>query len=979
MSSDTASLLFTEAELTEACEQVARKAFRRGRRSVLMPLRTLSRLNGSGAAFLKAFDESKIHRDHGRFSTTDGGKTTDSPESSHAADTDSSGTKLATPIQHAEHLLDGLEHHVPASRWERVKAGIRRVADRVYERLVLATPALLKVQDALTLIGDHPDDLKRFGYTPVTSGVAGHQTPDALRDATGIGGTLGAKIIAHVLSRAIQYVLAGHTPKDAVTKALGDVFKATWSDSDHPRDTGGRFTGVARSRGGRETHYVAGKRVAEGDAEGQKQAREAAGGGFGSLATGPESVPGRMGEAAAKRHAAALTRLNRGEIAEGDAEEEIAAATDRAMGALHLQVRRRLGALRADVAHVYGEETLKTPEWKEVERAAEMWLDEAHDHLQHMADISRAAVQHYTQHGGLPWSATGDVSDLAESARNAGHKLLNAIAEKMAAFKEAYGAPQGAESIEKALVSIDELPPLSEEPDHHAIAGAAIADVIRLLADELGMGGDVPDGETVAAALKAGAGEPTREPDSATADAPAIKKAWRPDDHPRGDDGRFIDAHDLHDAMTDPAKAKELRARVTKPEERAKLDAAIGAEKPEEGKGDDTTVGEAGGSESVRRDAVAPSGGQNTGIGGRGGEDPQSVTPSPYEGVPLNQIKDVREREKEFERRQGHIILTPSRVWQDLAAIGYHGYQRGRPRAGVPGRGGVTVNELPGKRTVVTVSTQPASHESEGYDYAAAADKLEKELTGRGYAVSRNPNGDPTILYLRKPLPKAEEKPTVPPADTKVDGKEPWEMTAREWEDARDKFKTYDSGGGVGHVGPQVDAQIRSRLQMQLARGDELRMGLKPIDPDTKLPRHVQHRDVIEHALAAGKPVPPEVLADYPDLAKRASSDPRPAEPAPAADTSATPQAAITHASTPSDSASAVRAAIERDKASPGPEHTQHVEELLTSLRAKHTDKELVALAKEVTGRGGRTGKQALDYLRADLTAVSRALESQRV
>jgi hypothetical protein len=52
-----------------------------------------------------------------------------------------------------------------------------------------------------------------------------------------------------------------------------------------------------------------------------------------------------------------------------------------------------------------------------------------------------------------------------------------------------------------------------------------------------------------------------------------IHKAWSEGDHPRGDDGRFVSGEDLSAAKSDPAK---LRERVTDPEQRKKLDAAIG-------------------------------------------------------------------------------------------------------------------------------------------------------------------------------------------------------------------------------------------------------------------------------------------------------------------------------------------------------------------------------------------------------------------
>ena len=56
-------------------------------------------------------------------------------------------------------------------------------------------------------------------------------------------------------------------------------------------------------------------------------------------------------------------------------------------------------------------------------------------------------------------------------------------------------------------------------------------------------------------------------------------KAFDADKHPRGDDGRFIHKDDIAAAATDPQKAEALRAKVTDPEQRAKLDAAIDGEK----------------------------------------------------------------------------------------------------------------------------------------------------------------------------------------------------------------------------------------------------------------------------------------------------------------------------------------------------------------------------------------------------------------
>jgi hypothetical protein len=55
-----------------------------------------------------------------------------------------------------------------------------------------------------------------------------------------------------------------------------------------------------------------------------------------------------------------------------------------------------------------------------------------------------------------------------------------------------------------------------------------------------------------------------------------FSKAFSEGDHPRDDHGRFVSKGELSRAKGDPAKAAELRARVTDPEQRKKLDAAIG-------------------------------------------------------------------------------------------------------------------------------------------------------------------------------------------------------------------------------------------------------------------------------------------------------------------------------------------------------------------------------------------------------------------
>jgi len=79
--------------------------------------------------------------------------------------------------------------------------------------------------------------------------------------------------------------------------------------------------------------------------------------------------------------------------------------------------------------------------------------------------------------------------------------------------------------------------------------------------------------------------------------------------------------------------------------------------------------------------------------------------------------------------------------------------------------------------------------------------------------------------------------------------------------------------------------------------------------------------------------------------------------------------------------AEAYAAELERDKTYTGTvqEREQQVEAFLADLRATHDDKQLRAFAKQVTDKTARTPKQALEYLRDDLLAVTRVEQSQRV
>jgi hypothetical protein len=55
-----------------------------------------------------------------------------------------------------------------------------------------------------------------------------------------------------------------------------------------------------------------------------------------------------------------------------------------------------------------------------------------------------------------------------------------------------------------------------------------------------------------------------------------LTKAFDESEHPRDDHGRFVKGEDIEAAKSDPAKAQELRGRVTDPGQRAKLEKQLG-------------------------------------------------------------------------------------------------------------------------------------------------------------------------------------------------------------------------------------------------------------------------------------------------------------------------------------------------------------------------------------------------------------------
>lgn len=138
--------------------------------------------------------------------------------------------------------------------------------------------------------------------------------------------------------------------------------------------------------------------------------------------------------------------------------------------------------------------------------------------------------------------------------------------------------------------------------------------------------------------------------------------------------------------------------------------------------------------------------------------------------------------------------------------------------------------------------------------------------------------------YAAETMPKVE-KPTKPA------GKELWEMTREEYE---------GPGGGRGFAKGNYDAEIETALedgkpvprgialefdtiaakhQPHLLTAKEFRQAtgrdsiLSSAGPRARDKANEEHRAAVESALAAGRPVPPEVLADYPELQKSPPPD----------------------------------------------------------------------------------------------------------
>ena len=107
----------------------------------------------------------------------------------------------------------------------------------------------------------------------------------------------------------------------------------------------------------------------------------------------------------------------------------------------------------------------------------------------------------------------------------------------------------------------------------------------------------------------------------------------------------------------------------------------------------------------------------------------------------------------------------------------------------------------------------------------------------------------------------------------------PWQMTLKDWSSAWTNAKTSTLGSFTRNSGSQAAAQAKrldwlkfdvsgraTERMLQAQSGLVQLTGSELEKVSERLQTPVSHRDVIDKALAEGKPVPAEVLADYPDL-----------------------------------------------------------------------------------------------------------------
>lgn len=372
-------------------------------------------------------------------------------------------------------------------------------------------------------------------------------------------------------------------------------------------------------------------------------------------------------------------------------------------------------------------------------------------------------------------------------------------------------------------------------------------------------------------------------------------KAFDADKHPRGDDGRFIHKDDIAAAATDPQKAEALRAKVTDPEQRAKLDAAIDGEKkgntpssdapadPPAAPAKKLTVDQ---SVALVRRLMSPNGPTTSETVRQLGEAFAGHSKAELDelkqrlgirasGPKAEVARKLAERAAAVDRSNRNLYVNEKLSVDEaharikaLAADGSLHTPAGIRAVAQAVGGGLTGEEL--KELKGRLGLKASGPKAE-----VARKLVERAVRG---ATNRVAADVASATEPPQPAPEPPVADATPNVAADVAKKEPWQMTAEQYQrsgvpnygdlvtDGRvagilrgsgglgsDRVTIHDSITGRNHYASRGDLKTIRRLGVGSAINDPM--------------NHAEyHKRQVAAALAAGKPVPPEVLADYPDL-----------------------------------------------------------------------------------------------------------------
>ena len=132
--------------------------------------------------------------------------------------------------------------------------------------------------------------------------------------------------------------------------------------------------------------------------------------------------------------------------------------------------------------------------------------------------------------------------------------------------------------------------------------------------------------------------------------------------------------------------------------------------------------------------------------------------------------------------------------------------------------------------------------------------------------LARYAPNNPDRLFT--PLPQAEPVAATPELAPIPSSKQPWEMTHEEWS----KLPTWKVTGNYSD-GTPIESHFYGRnaddvsFQISKQQGENpLNISIQQVDLGTSVPEFDSNSQFVQQALSEGKPVPQEVLADYPEL-----------------------------------------------------------------------------------------------------------------